>query len=549
MNTKDRTAPPPRAPWLAGGALLAVLLLLALLLINQLDPQARAAREALAWRQTELDQALRPVDLVAAALWRLIPPVLLLAGGIVGLCIAWQRWSHAAHRPQLDQAARPSRRPAALPSAPPAPSTDTIHDTPPDHVPTGSTPAPISAPTAPISVPAPSVPAPIAATSAPLALPDSLALADILPQLKPGHLCYGLLPNGHPLTMTFGQAYHAIAAGDTRSGKSNYLDSLITQLHYQAHHYDLRIQIGDFKREMLATWARSRLVESVEVDPQTIAELLEQLAHGADGILARYDQFKRIGETQGRIIRNLGDFCRVTGERPRLTVAIVDELNALIEAADKRSGLASALKIVLQIGAGAGVYVLGGAQYLTAASFGRDGSKQFTTRAIFGAYDHTAARMLFGGGRLAPEHRELLTGQPGRGLIRTVGQAEPTPFQALRCDESDILAAIGLLTDDQPTMPMLATPTATPDTAPGKPPTTNGEATDAPEVATETVATSAPECDESHRTEAARAAQLFFGGKAPAEIVFTLRGIKSSQGKTYQRALDEVLQLIRDGGR
>lgn len=275
-----------------------------------------------------------------------------------------------------------------------------------------------------------------------LTLPDTLLLADLLPELTPGQLIYGMLPSGQPLILGFGQAYHALAAGDTRTGKSNYLDAIITQLHHQAQHYDLRLFIGDFKREMAATWTRSPLVDAVEVDPQAIAELLEALAHGEDGILQRYDRFKELGEAEGRIVRNLGDYCKVTGEQPRITFAVIDEMNALMEAADKKSTLSSALKIVLQIGAGAGIYVLGGAQYLSSATFGRDGSKQFTTRALFGSYDQVATRMLFGGGRLDPTYRALLTGQPGRGLIRTVGQAEPTPFQAPRCDEDDILAAI-----------------------------------------------------------------------------------------------------------
>ena len=91
--------------------------------------------------------------------------------------------------------------------------------------------------------------------------------------------------------------------------------------------------------------------------------------------------------------------------------------------------------------------------------FGRDGSKQFTTRALFGAFDQTAAGMIFGQGKLAPDARQLLTGIPGRGLIRTAGMGSPTPFQALHCDEADILDSIaryhasrGQLSDKQPTM-------------------------------------------------------------------------------------------------
>jgi hypothetical protein len=45
--------------------------------------------------------------------------------------------------------------------------------------------------------------------------------------------------------------------------------------------------------------------------------------------------------------------------------------------------------------------------------------------------------------------------------------------------------------------------------------------------------------------EAQRAYTLFMGGKSPAEIVLELRGIKSNAGATYQKALKEIMDLIR----
>ena len=47
--------------------------------------------------------------------------------------------------------------------------------------------------------------------------------------------------------------------------------------------------------------------------------------------------------------------------------------------------------------------------------------------------------------------------------------------------------------------------------------------------------------------EATRAAALFMQGLDPAEIVLQLRGIKSNEGGRYQKALAEVLELIRQG--
>lgn len=47
--------------------------------------------------------------------------------------------------------------------------------------------------------------------------------------------------------------------------------------------------------------------------------------------------------------------------------------------------------------------------------------------------------------------------------------------------------------------------------------------------------------------EALRAAALFMGGMTPAQIVRELRGVPTNRGAAYQKALDEVLRLVREG--
>lgn len=367
-----------------------------------------------------------------------------------------------------------------------------------------------SEPTAP-ALPEPGAPAALALT-----LPDVAPLADVLDDLPKSRLAYGVLPDGKPLLLPIAAGYHILSHGDTRSGKTNFLDGLLVQLHHKAAYYDIRLIAGDFKRELAATWGRSPLVGDVETDPTAIAELLEEIVSGKDGVLDRYATFKRLGEQSGRIIRNIGDWCKATGERPRLVFVCVDELNAVLEAADKKDNLAGALKIALQTGAGAGVFVAGGAQYLSAKTFGRDGSKQFVTRAHFGAFDAVAIRTMFGE-KLPEEARPLLTGQPGRGLIRTVGQTLPTPFQALRCDEDDIVGAIRLLTADAPTMPRMA---ETPETL--KP------AGNASETA-ETGFSISPEIAQIVRRWRAE-------GKSKKETISLLWGVKPGGSREYKEA-------------
>jgi hypothetical protein len=66
-------------------------------------------------------------------------------------------------------------------------------------------------------------------------------------------------------------------------------------------------------------------------------------------------------------------------------------------------------------------------------------------------------------------------------------------------------------------------------------------------VASANQATTAAQTDKMASPEAARAAGLFLAGKSPAEIVVELRGVKSSRGRSYQTALNDVIELIRQG--
>lgn len=316
----------------------------------------------------------------------------------------------------------------------------------------------------------PQVEAGAGCSSAPGELPSLVDLADKLDQCPRTHLLYGVLPGGELLTLPMAAGFHSLAHGDTRTGKTNWIDGLLVQLHQKAAHFPVRILAGDFKRELAATWQRSRLIDGIETEPQAIAEIIEELVNGKDGILERYDRFGALADERGAIIRNLGDYRRTTGDTLGVTFLVVDELNAVLEAAGPKSSLGSSLKQALQTGAGAGVYILGGAQYLTAHLFGRDGSKQFVTRAHFGREDGHALRMMFGQ-PINDQARELLTGQPGRGLIRTVQQRQATPFQALRCTDDDILTVLPLTNDTAragpPAAPNEAPRTASAPRAPG----------------------------------------------------------------------------------
>jgi|GEM_PF-3310867 len=273
----------------------------------------------------------------------------------------------------------------------------------------------------------------------PVAVPASIELSDSWNQIKPGHVAFGAVAGGELLQLPLGRIYHALFHGDTGGGKTNAIDSMIVQLHRMAARgVSLQLYAGDYKRELAATWRRSALFgEGIQTEPIDIANMLADLA---EETRLRQATFERAGTATGRIIRNYSEYVGVTGEQLPVIVCIVDELNAVLEAS-AGTALDSNLRTLLQMGRASGVLVHGGFQYMTSNVFGRDGSKQFITRAHFGAYDQTAVKMLFG----VVDHKALqplVTGQAGRGLIRTVGQTQPMVFQALHCSEQDILDAI-----------------------------------------------------------------------------------------------------------
>jgi hypothetical protein len=282
-----------------------------------------------------------------------------------------------------------------------------------------------------------------------LALPDSAPLAEYLSQARPHRLLFGIAPDGKLLQAPMAASYHMLMQGKTRSGKSNLLNLLLVQLHYQQRTYGLHtaIYIGDFKREISSIWRRSSLVSLSTTEPSEIAELLNEMVHGPDGVLARQDFFDQEGRRRGRVINNLLAYETVTGATLPRHYIVLDEINALLTAADDKR-LSDELAKLLFTGAGAGYFVLGGAHGLDAKTFDRIGREQFVTRMQFGAFDQSTVNLLFGSMKIDAADVDLLDGRGGRGLIQTVAMARPTPFQALQVEEADILPYIDQRPDE-----------------------------------------------------------------------------------------------------
>lgn len=158
--------------------------------------------------------------------------------------------------------------------------------------------------------------------------------------------------------------------------------------------------------------------------------------------------------------------------------------------------------------------------------------------------------------RIRPAQARMLTGLPADALPNDLYRLPKGHFYLLdtsgelrrvaapRMSAQAVAQVAGLLTDAAPTMKQF---TPTPEGG-----DEGGSATDAQRKrdgsATDAHASNAPQRIKLPSPEAAHAAALFLNKKSPAEIVYALRGVKSSEGgRRYERALQEVLELIREG--
>lgn len=119
----------PGVPWRGVLFVAALALMLALVLVarESLDPIARRSAQAAADHAAAISAAVQPVDIITAALWRLIPPALVIAASITGLLIAWRRfgWRESIGAHYLVKATQAERQ-----QLPPNLQTLTYHNAP-----------------------------------------------------------------------------------------------------------------------------------------------------------------------------------------------------------------------------------------------------------------------------------------------------------------------------------------------------------------------------------------------------------------------------------
>lgn len=486
MRQPITTTPAPRGPsWRAVAALISIAVaavgcaLLVALLRDALDPAARARREA-------LEASLSGVSIAQAALWRLLPPLLLGGASAVALLIVWRRYGQQTSV-EADKAAGLVRAERAI--FPSALTSLTYHNAP--HIATTS--GPLS---------------PLVEIGVPPTLPTAPPLAEILaggfqPTIDRVLLGYG---SEGPIYGPVSALLSTAIAGRPNQGKSTLLRLVYAQLLRAGGSVAIYDPHGSILDDVGA--APARLVASSGRE-------LDDAAAWLDGELEHRLDLYRKGQRVFQPLLNLCD------EFPVISLASP----TLVKAAGR---------VVLE-GRKVGMYALISGQGLPAEQFnGRLVRDALSSRYVFKTSAAEARRA-----GLSGDAAKLVEGlSPGRamldGPIMPAIVAIPnttaadlvglTPGLNQGCARADQGRPMGFqLTNNQPTI-------------------SHQSATIQPSPS---VIHTAPQSGVAHTAEEARIISLFVGGKDAGEIVTELTGMKSNAGKPYLKELARVQEVIR----
>jgi hypothetical protein len=490
-------------------ALLPLAYLIALLLLllafqgflARIDPAETDRRRAEAFAAQERAARLWWVQDATAVAWGFIPPALVLGVGIVGLLALYNRLARwqGVQADKVAQLVRADRQqlPASL-------QTLNYHHAPRlDYKPVATAPAELDAPD-------------LEEENA-----ETPTMADLIAR--------GRVGRGNPLILGFEEGkelsgswldlYATITAGLPGTGKTTTqrFFAIQTALH-GARFAVADPHAGAADDSLAATLDPLRACYLCEPasDPRKILELVRYVADLGE---------RRI---QGR-------------DRDRTPVILwLDELTGLLGRSDVGPEMAELLERIAQEYRKRWVYLSASGQIWTAARTTSELRDSFAS-VLCHRMKRSQARLL-----LPTEEAALVERLPTGSAVLWRTSGATSIVRIPNTTIQDVASVAGYLAGDM--QPAGALPAHGRETSPRSAPeglwTPSGREKDA--AREETYSTS-----ESHKpasAEAARAAALFLGGQDPAAIVLELRSVKSSDGgRKYQRALAEILALVREG--
>jgi S-DNA-T family DNA segregation ATPase FtsK/SpoIIIE len=223
---------------------------------------------------------------------------------------------------------------------------------------------------------------------------------------------------GNPRSMDLASTPHLLVAGQTGSGKSVFLNSLIVSLIYSKTPDEVKLVLVDPKRvEMSAYKGMPHLLRPVVTDPEGAVEALEGLVDEME------DRYSRL-EAKGA--RNIEGF----GPGMPYIVCVVDEMADLMDAAGKR--LTDLVVRLAQKSRAVGIHLVLATQRPDVKVLNGRIKANIPARIAFQVVSQTDSRVILDEGGA-----ERLAGR-GDMLVRTTG--DPERFHGAWVSDSEIAA-------------------------------------------------------------------------------------------------------------
>ena len=483
---------------------IAALLFVVYQLVVRLDPQEASAREAAALIAQERSERLQWVGDMMLVAWSLIPPLLVFGLGIVGILALYNRlarWQGVqadkvvdlahAERPQLPTGLHTLtyHAPRTLP-----PAQRSLDDLPRERKPE--------------------------LTAAALVEPHTPTMATLIAQRRVGP--------GNPLILGYEQGaevsgswldlYATITAGLPGTGKTTTQRFFAVQTALHGARFAIADPHAEVAEDSLAATLsplRSAFLCEPASSPREVLDLVQYVAEIGD-----------------RRIRGL--------DRERFPIILwVDELTGLLGRSDVGGELTTLLEKIAQEYRKRHVYLSASGQIWTAARTTSELRDSFAS-VICHRMKRSQARLL-----LPTEEAAQVERLPAGSAVLWRTSGVTSTLQIPNTTAADVAMAAQLLGSNAQLQRL---PAGFPQAASERAAIDLDSSLGSQPDASTNLASSALQSDKPVAAEAARAAALFLDGNDPAAIVQTLRGVKSADGgRRYQKALTEVLDLIRQG--